>query len=128
MNPNFPATLQKVAELSGNHFESFRHFLQIYLHHAANLTTEDFNHSISPEPTNLPPLHLAFLAATAETLALRKGTQCPSWAMKKITVLDTPYFEFSGTDNAARGYLLRYSPSPFKRRNLFVTDAVLDIA
>jgi hypothetical protein len=64
-----------------------------------------------------------YVAAMVEQAAHQKNVRPPIW-VHKIEPLTEPWF---GTDlQSLRPHLLRSSPVPFKRRNLFVDSAVGD--
>jgi hypothetical protein len=65
----------------------------------------------------------AYLAATAEWLAMRHQFPVPGWAFRDTRVLRRPWF---GSPLAAlRAVLLHESPAPFRARNLFVSENAL---
>lgn len=71
--------------------------------------------------SGLSPFHRNYVAAMVELAAQRLGERPPSW-VTEIRPLAVPYF---ATDlPGLRLHLLRASPVPFKRRNLFI-DASL---
>jgi len=65
----------------------------------------------------------SYVAAMVEVAADRKGVSSPSWTAH-VPGLDRPYFA-TGM-KSLRPHLLRSSPVPFKRRNLFVDATVGD--
>lgn len=68
----------------------------------------------------------AYLAATAEALALRQGWAAPAWAATPGRRLAAPWFALPG--HALRNILLVESPAPFRARNLFVSANALSRA
>jgi hypothetical protein len=68
----------------------------------------------------------AYLAATAEALALRHGWPVPAWAAAPGRRLPAPWFALPG--HALRNILLVESPAPFRARNLFVSANALSRA
>ena len=72
-------------------------------------------------PDHLPQLLQNYLAAMVEQAANLKGTLPPAWAAR-VPPLDVPYF--AAPLVSLRPYLLRVSPVPFRRRNIFI-DAAL---
>src|SRR5690606_5532953 len=72
---------------------------------------------------SLPPLWQNYVAALFEQAAASKPTDPPAWT-RRVVPLDEPYFATSL--KSLRPRLLRASPVPFKRRNLFVDSAIGD--
>ena len=71
--------------------------------------------------SGLTPFHACYVAAMVEEAAHRGDVRPPPW-VKRVPPLEEPYF---ATDlPAIRLHLLRASPVPFKRRNIFI-DASL---
>jgi hypothetical protein len=68
-------------------------------------------------------LYDAYLAAVAESLALRQGWPVPGWAFEASRYLHRPYFNVRAA--AFRATLLLESPPAFRARNLFVTANAL---
>lgn len=71
--------------------------------------------------TALPPLWRNYVAALFEQAAAFKNTDPPAWT-RRVVPLDEPYF--ATPLKSLRPHLLRASPVPFKRRNLFVDSAI----
>jgi uncharacterized protein (DUF1778 family) len=68
----------------------------------------------------LPPVTRNYVAAMVERVCAERAIEPPRW-VGRVDPLDVPWF---ATDLASlRPYLLRVSPAPFKRRNLFVEAA-----
>ena len=67
----------------------------------------------------------AFLAATAEQLAIKHSLDIPEWTYKKMYHLDEPFFP-SGLKGEYMIFVLRESPLAFRARNIFVSANVLD--
>jgi len=64
-----------------------------------------------------------YVSAMTEQAAARAGVRPPAWA-RAVEPLEEPYF---ATDLASlRPHLLRESPVPYRRRNLFVDASVGD--
>jgi uncharacterized protein (DUF1778 family) len=77
----------------------------------------------NPPPVNLTPQLANYVAAMVEYAAGRLGVRPPVW-VRRIPPLDEPMF---GTDlQSLRLYLLTHSPSPFRRRNIFVDASLGD--
>ena len=72
-------------------------------------------------PERLSAFLRNYVAAMVEQAAHIKGVPPPPWA-RDIAPLDAPYFAVPLM--ALRLHLLRASPVPFKRRNLFVDSAL----
>ncbi|MFN3408362.1 MAG: hypothetical protein ACK45B_05170 [Limisphaerales bacterium] len=65
----------------------------------------------------------AYLAATAEWLAMRHQFPVPGWAVSETRALRRPWF--ASPLAALRAVLLHESPAPFRARNLFVSENAL---
>jgi uncharacterized protein (DUF1778 family) len=64
-----------------------------------------------------------YVAAMVEQASYSKGVSAPEWT-RDVAPLDVPYF--AAPLESLRLHLLRASPIPFKRRNLFVDAALGD--
>lgn len=71
----------------------------------------------------LPPRWQNYVAAMFEQAAALKRTNPPAWT-RRVEPLAEPYFATSL--KSLRPHLLRASPVPFKRRNLFIDSAIGD--
>lgn len=69
----------------------------------------------------LSPFLANYLTAMVEQAAHVKGVDPPAWA-GAVPPLDAPYFVT--TLLSLRWHLLRVSPIPFKRRNIFVDASI----
>ena len=65
----------------------------------------------------------AFLAATAEALALAHGFEIPSWVWADTRKLSHPWFALPW--KGLRAILLLESPAAFRSRNLFISANAL---
>lgn len=65
----------------------------------------------------------AFCAAMVETLCLRCNIPCPAWTYEKRFILSQPWFYYQ--DSGSRARLLATTPTPFKKRNVYVTNRIL---
>jgi uncharacterized protein (DUF1778 family) len=73
--------------------------------------------------SRLSPVLANYVAAMVEQASHRAAVSAPAWTAA-VAPLDRPYF---ATDlPGLRLHLLRASPTPFKRRNLFVDAALGD--
>lgn len=121
-----PQTLADVARLAleGESFDfALRNFLDAFY-------ARPDAASLMPEP---PPLRDAtpgigavedaYLAATAEWLAMRFQMPVPGWAASETRTLRRPWF--ASPLAALRAVLLHESPAPFRARNLFVSENAL---
>ena len=120
-----PQTLSAVAELTraGEPFDfALRSFLDEFQLH--------------PDPTrlNAEPMRLvnvakdgercdAFLAATAETLAVTHGFEAPKWVWQQSRTLRRHWFALPWA--GLRAILLLERPASFRSRNLFVSANAL---
>ena len=68
----------------------------------------------------------AFLAATAQTLAVRQGWRVPAWVFGTSRYLSRPFFPVTAA--SLRATLLLESPPEFRAHNLFVTANALSRA
>jgi hypothetical protein len=68
----------------------------------------------------------AYLAATAECLALQLGVPGPAWARQPDRALRRPWF--ASRLASLRALLIVESPAPFRARNLFVSANALSRA
>lgn len=90
----------------------------------ARLPTRQLDARHLPEPTALrDPMHRAYVAAMVEHVCHRKRRSAPEWT-RDVGALAEPYF--ASTLVSLRARLLRVSPPPFRRRNLFVDSSVGD--
>ena len=76
-----------------------------------------------PPPSRLPDWVRNYVAAMVELAASQKGVAPAAWT-RAIEPLEQP--RFASSLRALRAHLLRASPAPFKRRNLFVDASVGD--
>jgi uncharacterized protein (DUF1778 family) len=70
---------------------------------------------------NLSPMLQNYVAAMVELSASQKMLAPPSW-VRDVLPLGEPYFATSL--KSVRPYLLRVSPVPFKRRNIFIDASI----
>lgn len=75
------------------------------------------------DPGNLPRLWRNYVAAMVELAASRLQLPPPSW-VADVEPLDEPWF--ATPLKSLRPYLLRASPVPFRRRNLFIDASLGD--
>jgi len=68
----------------------------------------------------------AYLAAVAETLALRQGLQPPAWTEGPSRFLG--HFHFPGRSKRLNDLLLQETPEPFRRRGIVVSSNIMDVA
>lgn len=72
-------------------------------------------------PADLTPYLRNYLAAMVEQAATQKGLDPPAW-LREIEPLERPHFATSLP--GLRLHLLRASPVPYRRRNIFVDTGV----
>jgi hypothetical protein len=124
-----PKTLAEVAQLTANG-ESFdlclRNFLDGFYARPTALALEAEPLALAPAIPQHGAVEDAYLAATAEWLAWRYDLPPPSWAFATSRSLHRPWF--ASTLAALRAVLLWESPAPFRSRNLFVSENVLNRA
>ncbi|HEV3311646.1 MAG TPA: hypothetical protein VG815_14130 [Chloroflexota bacterium] len=80
----------------------------------------DLSHATSLEMTRWG----AFLAAAVEWLCRNDGLAFPSWTADRATFLVDPWFLYPG--DLLRPWQLATTPTPFRMRNIFGGDRVLD--
>ena len=124
---NRPRTLQEVAEQADS-LEAFGRYFQDWLHTLRTFTSRpQVARAIYDAPPRLSRVFAegriadAWLAASAEHLAIQAGLPVPAWTRGRIA--PEPWFAAEENDAHARLVALRDSPAPFKARNLF-TPAV----
>jgi hypothetical protein len=79
--------------------------------------------STSPSPTDNEERWAAFCAVSVEWLCARYDVPCPSWVHADRFRLQEPWFLAFHPERAeVRERLLRQTPEPFARRNIFCGD------
>jgi hypothetical protein len=115
-------------------FRDFVGLLKVDANHRFVLAElNDFLHACAPAEfaaavaeaslDGLSPMLQNYVAAMVELAASQKVLTPPAW-VRDVAPLDEPYFATSLL--SVRPYLLRVSPVPFKRRNIFVDSSVGD--
>jgi uncharacterized protein (DUF1778 family) len=92
----------------------------------ANLTRTELVDAVGHVPPAvfaLPPYWQNYVAAMVEQAADRKGVAAPEW-LSEIEPLTEPHF--GAPLGKLRLHLLRVSPVPFRRRNIFVDAGIGD--
>lgn len=87
-----------------------------------SLSVTELRRAVANRPFNsLPPEVANYVTAMIEQACARAGIEVPAWT-QKIKPLDTPIFgsQLSGL----RLHLLANSPTPFKRRNVFIDTSI----
>ena len=119
-----PATRQRVEEhLDRLSDDSERRFALAELNDLlAALSGSELRDSLEGvDVTRLSSLDQNYVAAMVEQAAYMRGVTPPAWTAR-VRPLDTPYFT---TPLASlRPHLLRASPVPFKRRNIFIDSSL----
>jgi hypothetical protein len=65
----------------------------------------------------------AFCAASVDFLCERYGVPCPDWANDPCYILETPWWYTRQAHNPSmRAHLLKITPAPFARRNIFCNN------
>lgn len=88
----------------------------------SSLTARDFAAAVQAlEVRNFDPWTQNYVAAMVEQAAAQRRVSAPPWT-REVVPLEEPWFatELAGL----RLHLLRSSPIPFKRRNLFIDSGV----
>ena len=97
--------------------------LRIFL---SGLAPEEMAHAVAAMDVEaLPPVLGNYVAATVEGVARQKRLPSPSW-VRQIEPLDQP--DFAWELQSLRPHLLRITPLTFKRRNVFVDAAGIEIS
>lgn len=65
----------------------------------------------------------AYVAAAVELLSLKNNLEIPGWVFEKKYFLKDPFFV--GGLESLKAFLIVESPLPFRRRNIFVSENVL---
>ncbi len=90
----------------------------------SSLASTEFLEAVSEAPLgNLSPYWKNYLAAMVEQAAHQKGVPPAGW-LRDVERLEAPHFV--GTFMSLRLHLLRATPVPFRRRNIFVDAGVGD--
>ena len=88
------------------------------------LAPDAFNAALDDaDPGALPPLWQNYVAAMVELAASRQGVPPPPW-VADVEPLEEPWF--ATPLKRLRPHLLRASPVPFRRRNLFIDASLGD--
>lgn len=88
------------------------------------LSSSEFAEALDgAEVDGLSSLHQNYVAAMTELAAYRKGVAPPGW-VAAVEPMETPYFAVPF--RSLRPHLLRSSPVPFKRRNIFIDSTLGD--
>ncbi|MEP7012905.1 MAG: hypothetical protein ABJC13_21495 [Acidobacteriota bacterium] len=91
----------------------------------AGLTPEEFGDAVEQaDVTGLTPYLQNYVAAMVELTAYQRNVPPPAWVRGVVPLETTPHFATSLP--GLRLHLLRNSPVPFKRRNIFVDSSVGD--
>ncbi|HWG54667.1 MAG TPA: hypothetical protein VN677_15340 [Gemmatimonadaceae bacterium] len=88
----------------------------------APLATTEFGTAVArADLRGLSPLVQNYVAALVEQAAHVRGVPAPAWT-REVAPLDVPYF--AAPLRTLRLYLLRATPVPFRRRNIFADAGV----
>lgn len=120
-----PARTRFLALVGALRYEERRRFALAELNDLlTEVTARDFSTVVEEAPIgSVAPYYKNYLAALVEQAASRKGETAPEW-LADIEPLAEPHF---ATDlKSLRPHLLRTSPVPFRRRNIFVDSALGD--
>jgi hypothetical protein len=89
-----------------------------------SLTSSELREAVAIEPVAKLPAYLAnYVAAMVELACARSGVEVPKWA-SDVPVLNAPVF--GSKLKSIRLHLLRRSPQPFRRRNIFIDSSLGD--
>ena len=124
-----PKTLAEVAALTaqGDSFDRcLANFLDEFRIAPSAAALAESPELLSVTQGDVGPVEDAYLAATAEELALAHGLPVPAWTDDEARKLHRPWF---ASDLASlRAVLLLESPPGFRSRNLFVSENALSRA
>lgn len=105
--------------------------IQNYLHYIKSLENNpfEFEQVFRDEPSvhsNVPEYVYSYAAALVESISLQKAANIPEWVNKFS--LKEPWFpKETQKFEKLKKVLMRVSPDPFKKRNLFVSKNALDV-
>ena len=99
-------------------------FLHDWWCHTSSERQEFISEPPPPAETPEDRQRAAFCAATVEELCKRAAVASPAWTNQPEYFLAAPWFH-SPLDSQ-RAWLLSNSPELYRRRNIFVSDNVLD--
>jgi hypothetical protein len=99
-------------------------FLDDWRRSAIEDRRELINEPITPVSTLELQRWAAFCAAMVEWLCWQDGIEFPEWTDQEIYVLQEPWFLYKGW--RLRAWQLATTPAPFKMRNIFGGDRMLD--
>jgi hypothetical protein len=119
-----PSEASRLAELVDSlRHEAERRFALAELNDAlASLSARDFADAVNPlDVRHLDPLMQNYVAAMVEQAAAQRKQSAPAWT-RDVAPLDEPWF--ATRLKGLRLHLLRASPVPFKRRNIFIDAGV----
>jgi hypothetical protein len=90
----------------------------------SRLTAAELSDAIAPAPVaTLSPFLANYVAAMIESACEKRGIPLPSWT-RAIAPLTEP--AFGSSLQSLRLHLLKHSPAPFKRRNIFIDSSLGD--
>ena len=90
----------------------------------SHLTAAELSDAIAaPLPATLSPFLANYVAAMIESACEKRGMPVPSWT-GAIAPLTEP--AFGSALQSLRLHLLKHSPAPFKRRNIFIDSSLGD--
>jgi hypothetical protein len=121
-----PKTLAEVAELTarGENFDlCLANFLDEFYSAPDVAALKDSPRLLTPTTGDRGTVQDAYLAATAEALALANQFPVPVWTCGSERMLHRPWF--ASPLAALRAVLLLESPAVFRSRNLFVSENAL---
>jgi hypothetical protein len=125
-HPAFPTSLAQVAEQckAGRPFHlALGEFLDHFYAHPDPGASDTEPCWLQDAYPDIGAVYDAYLAASAEALALRLGVSGPEWAKSPGRGLRRPWFASPAA--ALRALLIHESPAPFRARNLFVSENAL---
>lgn len=122
--PDPSRPFRKLIERLGSEGAEYRYVIAEVNDWLTGLRPDQFREAVADAPVGgLTPFFQNYLAAMVEQGARDKGVAPPGWTAR-VRPLDVPWFATELV--SVRLHLLKESPVPFKRRNLFVDATVGD--
>jgi hypothetical protein len=128
-----PATLAQIAERTESQ-EDFGRLLRDWLHELRRVSSRP---QVAAAIADIPPalrgrflggtVADAWLAAYGEHLAVQAGIVPPKWVFDRRRTAPEPWFADESGNPALRAAVLRRTPLPFKRRNLYTRSVELPL-
>jgi hypothetical protein len=118
-----PTSLGDVAKRVLNRSQGFDAAMREFLDSWQSMSVSQRVKALAGEPDHIAPVHDAYLAATAEHLALSDRIETPTWTEDKARFLSEPFF--AGGLESLKATLIVESPLAFRRRLIFISANAL---